>query len=123
MFQPRCLFGNGFRDGRVRMAVNVHPPRRNRIQNLASVLGFEKHAFPAADGKRRRVHAFLCEWVPKMKIGRAHNLMESLMIEILFKGVKERDAINFLENGNVANDAHTAIMLDGAEILDVLVAD
>ena len=88
VFEPRGLFGNGLRDRRMRVAVNVDPPRRNRVQNLASVLGFEKDAFPAANGKRRRVHAFLRERMPEMEIGRTHNLLECLMIEIFFIDVE-----------------------------------
>ncbi len=61
VFEPRGLFGDGRGDGRVRVAVQVHPPGRNRIQNLPPVLRFEKNAFAAANGKRRRVHAFVRE--------------------------------------------------------------
>ena len=45
------------------------------------------------------------------------------MIEMFFKDVKQRRAINFLEHGDVANNAHIAVMLDGATILEILVAD
>ena len=38
VLQPRGLLGDGLRDRRMRMAVQVYPPRRNRIQNLAAVL-------------------------------------------------------------------------------------
>ena len=123
VFEPRGLFGDGLRDGRMRVAVNVDPPGRNRVQNLAPVLRLNKNAFAAANGKWRRVHAFLRERMPEMEIGSAHNLLECLMIEMFFIDVKQRRAINFLEHGDVANDANIAVMLDGAAILDVLVAD
>ena len=70
MFEPRGLLGDGLRDRRMRVAVHIDPPRRNRVQNLAPVLRFEKHALAAANGKRRRVHAFLRERMPEMEIGR-----------------------------------------------------
>ena len=51
VFEPRGLFGNGLRDGRMRVAVKVDPPRRNRIQNLAPVLRFKKNAFRRCEWK------------------------------------------------------------------------
>ena len=38
VFEPRGLFGDGLRDGRMRVAVQVDPPRRYRVQNLPPVL-------------------------------------------------------------------------------------
>ena len=31
-------------DRRVRVAVEIHPPRRNRVQNAAPIFGFDVHA-------------------------------------------------------------------------------
>src|SRR5271169_3871910 len=61
--------------------------------------------------------------MPEMEIGRAHDLLECLMIEMFFIDVKQRRAINFLEDGDVADDAHIAVVLDRVAILNVFVAD
>ncbi len=123
MFEPRGLFGDGFRDRRMRVAVNVDPPRRNRVQNLAPVLRLDKNALAAANGKWRRVHVFLRERMPEMKIGGTHTLLESLMIKMLCIDVKQGRAINFLEERDTPNDADTPVVLDRAAIFNVLVAD
>src|ERR1700733_14821580 len=96
MFEPRGLFGDGLRDGRMRVAVNVDPPRRNRIQNLAPVLRLNEYAFASSNGKGRRVHALLREWMPEMEVGRTHKLLECLMIKMFFIDIKQGRAINFL---------------------------
>ena len=45
------------------------------------------------------------------------------MIEMFFINVQQRRAIYFLEDGDVTNDANIAVILDGAAIVNVLVAD
>src|ERR1700740_998466 len=66
MLEARSLLGNGLRDQRMRMAVNVYPPGRNGVEDLAAVGRFEKGTFGAPNGKRGRVGPFLREWVPQM---------------------------------------------------------
>src|SRR5229473_4187575 len=107
----------------MRVAMKIDPPRRNRIQNLASVLGLYKNTLRAANGKGRWVHTFLCERMPEMEVGRAHILGKSLMVELFFINIKQCSTINVLEQGDLADDANIPVMLDCAAILNVLVAN
>ena len=45
------------------------------------------------------------------------------MIEMFFINVQQRRAIYFLEDGDVSNDAHIAVVLNRAAIINVLGAD
>jgi len=52
---------NGGGNGRMRMAVQIHPPGRYGVENLAAVPESKKHAFAHANPKRRRIGTFLRE--------------------------------------------------------------
>ncbi len=58
-----------------------------------------------------------------MEVGCAHDLSKYLMIEMFFEDIEQRRAINFRQQGDVADDAHIAVMLDGAAIFNVFLAD
>ena len=53
----------------------------------------------------------------------AHHLSPNPLIEIVFIHVQKRRSIDFLKNGNVADHRDTAILLDGAAVLDIFFAD
>lgn len=60
---PR-LPGDGFGDAGVRVPVQIHPPRRNRVENAAAIGGVKPRPF-ATDGlQRRSVDTYARERVP-----------------------------------------------------------
>ena len=54
VFDLLRLLGNRLVQPRMRVAVDVHPPRRDAVEQLASVLGIEIDALAADDRQRRR---------------------------------------------------------------------
>src|SRR5215467_3647322 len=54
MFEPPRLIGDRLSQPRVRVAVDVHPPRRDAVEQLAAVFGVEVHALASDNRKRRR---------------------------------------------------------------------
>ena len=58
------LFRDGGNDGRVSVAVKIHPPRRDAINQVAAVVGVEINAFGFRDANWRRVERLLREGMP-----------------------------------------------------------
>src|ERR1700720_780446 len=55
LLELASLFGNRRGDPGVCMAMKIHPPGRDRINNLAAVGGVEHRAFGSGYKKRRRI--------------------------------------------------------------------
>jgi hypothetical protein len=66
-----CLFRNGGSNARIGVAVEIYPPRRNRIDNLASIGSEQVRAFRVGYAERRRIEQFVTERVPDAQL-RAH---------------------------------------------------
>ena len=58
------LRGDGGGDAWIGVAVEIHPPRRNRVEDAAAVPGVEPDAFGASNVQRRRIQRGICKWVP-----------------------------------------------------------
>ena len=123
MFQARGLFGDGGSNGGMRMSVQVHPPGRYGVEYLAAVLSFKKHSFATANLERRGISAFVRERMPQMQVGCAHGLSKRQRIEMLLKYFEQRRAVDFFEQGDIADDAHIPEMLDGGPVIDILLTD
>ena len=63
------LFRNRGNDSRVAVAMEIHPPRGNAINQLPAVIGIEINAFGFGDSNRRRVQRLLRERMPNLKVG------------------------------------------------------
>src|SRR5882672_11084629 len=105
------------------MAVQIHPPGRYGIENLAAVLSLKKHAFATPNPDWCRISAFVREWVPQMQVGCAHGLWKRLPVEIIREYFQQRRAVDFFEHGDVSDYAHFAEVFNGAPILNVFCAD
>jgi hypothetical protein len=81
MFEARGLFGDGRSNGRMRVAVNVYPPGRNRIQNSPAILQLEEYPFATANLKRWRVRAFVSERMPEVHILFSHVLLKRGLVK------------------------------------------
>ena len=123
MFQARGLFRDGGSNRGMRMPVQIHPPGRYGVENLAAVLSFKKHSFTTANLERRGISAFVREWVPQMEAGCAHGLSKRQRVEMLLKNFEQRRAVDFFEQWDIADDAYIAVMLNGAPVFGVLLSD
>src|SRR5258708_33390612 len=99
MFQARGLFGDGGSNGGMRMPVQVHPPGRYGVEDLAAVLSFKKYSFTTANLERRGISAFVRERVPQMQVGCAHSLSKRLVVKMLFKYFEQSRSVDFVEPG------------------------
>ena len=84
---------------------------------LLALVRLEKDAFTAANRKRWRIEAFLRERMPEMEVGGTHDLLECPAIKMLLIYIKQRGAINALQERDVADDANIAVVFDSAAIL------
>ncbi len=123
MFQARGLFGDGGSNGGMRMPVQIRPPGRYGVEDLAAVLSFKKYSFTTANLERRGISAFVRERVPQMQVGCAHGLAKRLVVKMLLKDFEQRRAVDFFEQGDIADDTYIAVMFNGAPVIDVLRAD
>ncbi len=58
------LLGNRSGNSRIRMSVQIHPPRRHRIDDFSSVFCEEPNAFRLLDGNRCRIKGGICKRMP-----------------------------------------------------------
>jgi hypothetical protein len=66
LFEPRRLLGDRLGDLRLCVAVNVDPPRRDQVDDLASIGGQKRRALAGDDRDRRVCGLRLREGVPDM---------------------------------------------------------
>ena len=67
VFEPLRLLGERAVQSRMRVAVDVHPPRRGAVEQPPAVLGVEVHALRSDDRQRRRRRRHLRVRVPQMR--------------------------------------------------------
>jgi len=58
------LLRDGCSDPRIRMAVEIHPPRRNGVHDFSTVSCVEIDPFRTLDLQRRRIKRGVCEGMP-----------------------------------------------------------
>ncbi len=72
MIEHLGLFGHRRTDFRMTMAMQVHPPRRNGVQNLTAVVGIQIHTRSAHDAQRLGINMRLSKRMPDFE-GRGHD--------------------------------------------------
>ena len=68
VIELRRLFGDRGDDGRMAVAVEIHPPRGDAVNQLAAVIGVQIDALGLGDTNRRRVERLLRERMPDLKM-------------------------------------------------------
>jgi hypothetical protein len=66
MFELTRLRGDGLGNDWMRMAMQIHPPRRNRVHQTPAVRRIEVCAFATSDFKRRQFVRFLRVRMPNL---------------------------------------------------------
>jgi hypothetical protein len=69
VLQAGRLLRNRSRDARVRVAVKIHPPRRDRVENATAVFGVKTGTFAAHDFHRRRIEVWARKRMPDLQRG------------------------------------------------------
>ena len=64
MLEFSSLLGNGFRDQRMRVTMEIHPPGGDRVDQLPAVARIQINAFASLDGNGFRIERFLRKWMP-----------------------------------------------------------
>ncbi len=67
LLELTALLGNRGRDPRIRVPVQIHPPRRDGINDLPSVGCIQKRAFRFCDVQRRRIQNRVGERMPDLQ--------------------------------------------------------
>src|SRR3974390_87695 len=67
LLQLTRLLGNCRNNPRIGMTVQIHPPGRYRINDLAPIRGVQEDAFGPRHANRRRVEDTISEGMPDLK--------------------------------------------------------
>lgn len=119
------LLGDGRGDPWIRVPVQIHPPRRNSIENFPSVGRIQIDALGSHHAQRRRIKRGVRKRVPDTQ-RRSHRrdlLGESGAVEVVQENLHERGAVEIRQARNFADHSDVTEALDRLAIFTVLIPD
>jgi len=105
------------------MAVQIHPPGRYGIENLAAVLSLKKHAFARRIRSGAGSAPSCVNGCHRCRSGAAHDYGNAFRSKIIANTSNSAARWIFFEHGDVSDYAHFAEVFNGAPIFNVFRAD
>ena len=113
----------------MRVPVNVDPPRRNAVENLAPVFGVKIHALAAHDGQQRRLRQHLRVGMPDVRaiaLVQAHRRNSSKRpcgSRCVTLHARQQSRIERRQKRHLRNHRHVPVLFDGRAVLRIRFAD